>query len=717
MKDILLCQLEDRIKELEFLSQNLKSTDDTTKKINFLLQNELVKEYLQHPLDHLEKYSSKYSLVIFSIIAIGQESSVFNPGRGSIQKERLEDLLDTLSGIEDFYKTIGGIVGYHVQTLRLIFEQNSAAYLKNLQNDYRYIKPHGTDISKENRETLGLLRKGIESMGLLAEIYPVGGAGDRLDLRNETTGDPLPAAMLPFFGRTLLEGLVRDLQAREYLYSKLFGKKITVPIAMMTSHEKNNHAHILEIMEKHDWFGRSKESFSFFVQPLAPVITCEGNWALSAPFTLHLKPGGHGVLWKVADDNQIFAKFKKLGKRKALVRQINNPIASTDYGILAFTGLGFLENKSIGFASCPRQVNSAEGVNVLIEHSSKQGYEYILTNIEYSEFSKKGISDCAESEEKPFSIYPANTNILFVDLEAVQQMVKTFPFPGMNINMKNTVLCMTPTGESKEIKAGRLETTMQNISDCSPDVFDHRLQDDEYGKIKNFLTYNERRKTISVTKKSYVAEKPLLETPEGCFYDWLLNAHDLLTNYCIMKVPSLNEKEYVTKGPAFAIYYHPALGPLYSMIAQKMRGGEMAKGSELSLEIAEVYINNLKLDGSLHIVAKTLLGEVQNTGKCILENVTVKNAGIDKSQEQQFWKHALVRKELCSIILHGNAEFVAQDIVLEGNHSIEVPSGHRMTALQEKGKVVFKLEKIEKPTWHWDYAFDDEDRIILSQRK
>lgn len=38
------------------------------------------------------------------------------------------------------------------------------------------------------------------------------GAGDRLGLKCDITGKSVPTAMLPYCGRTLLEGLVRDLQ-------------------------------------------------------------------------------------------------------------------------------------------------------------------------------------------------------------------------------------------------------------------------------------------------------------------------------------------------------------------------------------------------------------------------------------------------------------------------------------------------------------------------
>lgn len=53
------------------------------------------------------------------------------------------------------------------------------------------------------------------------------GAGDRLGLTCEVTGEPLPAAMLPYCGRTMMEGLMRDLQAREYLYFRLTGRQVS----------------------------------------------------------------------------------------------------------------------------------------------------------------------------------------------------------------------------------------------------------------------------------------------------------------------------------------------------------------------------------------------------------------------------------------------------------------------------------------------------------
>ncbi|KAE8712021.1 hypothetical protein F3Y22_tig00110264pilonHSYRG00035 [Hibiscus syriacus] len=97
--------------------------------------------------------------------------------------------------------------------------------------------PTGCDISSNTEYASQASLWGIESLPDLGEIYPLGGSADRLGLVD--SGECLPAAMLPYCGRTLLEGLIRDLQAREFLYFKLYGKQCITPVAIMTSSAKN----------------------------------------------------------------------------------------------------------------------------------------------------------------------------------------------------------------------------------------------------------------------------------------------------------------------------------------------------------------------------------------------------------------------------------------------------------------------------------------------
>ncbi|HEX4840295.1 MAG TPA: UTP--glucose-1-phosphate uridylyltransferase [Rhabdochlamydiaceae bacterium] len=699
---------------MQTLAQQLAECVTVKEKLEVLSSFSPVKSYLEENgflSAFLGKAVPEHELVIKSIIAAGQGDKLFKV----FSEEKMALLLDQLSPVEKFYTSIGGIVGYQARMLELL---KAKAALKTPKSIYH--APEGIDISKENGQVRKAIIDGIATLPLMAEIYPLGGAADRLRLYDEKTGVPLPAARLPFLGKSLLEGLITDLQSREYLHYKVYGAQLMTPVAVMTSEEKNNHRHILEICEEANWFGRLSESFRFFCQPMVPTINREGQWHLQGPMQLLLKPGGHGVIWRLAREEGIFDWFFACGRKKAVVRQVNNPVANADYGIVAFTGIGCAEDKRFGFASCPRQVKASEGVNVLIETASSQGYKYTLTNIEYCDFKKFGIVDQPEKPGSPYSKFPSNTNILFVDLEAILDAINRCPIPGILVNLKK-LSYKTESGQKKEEEVARLESTMQNIADFFEETFETPLPSTDRQQLKTYLTYNHRRKTISAAKREFSLGSSLLETPEGCFLDILQNNRDLLVA-CHMQVPVVSDPlHFFEKGPSFIFLYHPALGPLYTIISQKIRGGRLHPESELQLQIAEVDIENLDLRGSLLIQAESVMGHTEGqkliyserVGRCVLKNVTVRNKGIDHDMPNVYWRNEIARQEVCQILLRGMSEFYAENVVLSSDHFIEVPDGERCRAIEIEGELHLVFEKIETPSWHWHMTIDAHQALIL----
>lgn len=633
---------------LDFLGKQLASAKNTEEKVSILETIPLVKDYFRaHPFLHALNPQDR--CIVQQMAAIGQAERLIDP-------QHLPELLEKLSPIDHFYREIGGIVGYQAKILELLQGKKEEGGASG------YHSPAFIDITEENN-VQEAISWGLEAMPELAEIYPLGGAADRLHLVEEKTGIELPAAKLPFAGRTLLEGLIRDLEAREYLYFQKYGVKIITPIAIMTSHEKNNHAHVLEICKEHNFFDRPADSFRFFTQPLVPAVNERGDWCLTGPSKPLLKPGGHGAIWKLARDGGIFQWLESLRRTKALIRQINNPIAGLDYGLLAFTGIGCKKKMIFGFASCPRLLQAAEGVNVLIEKEK----QIVLTNIEYCDFAKFGIEDQPLKEGEPYSRFSSNTNILFADLKAIARAVDESPFPGLLINLKKASYT-TESGEKKEESIARLESTMQNIADVFLEEKKATLQTE-----RTFVTYNHRNKTISTAKKAYLPGKPLQETPENCFYDLLTAHRELLLSCGFSLPPQRTLQEYLEQGPSFLFLYHPALGPLYSLIREKLSQSTLSLGSELLLEIAHGSISDLHLQGSLQIIAEQPL-----ESSCILKNVTVENEGIDWSRSAPFWKMDLQRKETIQIILKGKSTFIAQNAHLKGSHFFIVEDGQTL---------------------------------------
>ena len=412
--------------------------------------------------------------------------------RVSLRLTRLAN--GTLRPVERFYGPIGGVAGYQLACLRLLRAGNAAREggggtgaaggeepgRRNSSSTSsssssspktslssspaalpgaRISPPPGPDLLDE-REAASARAAGLRFLPRTAEIVPLGGAGDRLGLSCDSTGEALPAALLPYAGRSLLEGIVRDLQAREYLHWRALGAgggggggedggaKGTRPpatrVALMTSCAKGGDRRVKRLLERSRWFGRGASSFRVFCQPQVPLVAArDGRWLASGPGAVERRPGGHGALWKVLADGGAFEWLREGGATAAIVRQINNPLAGTDGTLLALAGEGAARGAAFGFACCPRRPGAAEGAVVLLELPEGREGEgspsspssssppsptttattttttttAYVTCVEYTEFEAAGLGG-AELEA-----LPANSNLLFVDLAAAEAAV------------------------------------------------------------------------------------------------------------------------------------------------------------------------------------------------------------------------------------------------------------------------------------------------------
>jgi hypothetical protein len=273
------------------------------------------------------------------------------------------------------------------------------------------------------------------------------------------------------------------------------------------------------------------------------------------------------------------------------------------------------------------------------------------------------------------------------------------------------------------LKGARLESTMQNIADAIVDSREQSFAQGSAEPSKTFVTLNNREKTISVAKKAYDG-KAIFETPEGAFYD-IVKENIKLLQSCNFAVPDYSsESEYVAAGPQPLFLYNPAVGPLYSIIRQKIRGGSLTKNSELVVDIAEVDMENVNLDGSLLICAESPLGKRNENGvveysdecgKCRLYNVSVQNAGIDRGAPNSYWQDKIERKGMLKISLMGNSEFEARDVAFTTPMEIIVPDGKRVIAkTASDGSIQCVMEDLGASSWHWNYAVNENADIILS---
>lgn len=606
--------------------------------------------------------------------------------------DHARSVLQELQEIDEFFSDIGGIVGYQ-NTLKQIV--NPYSFNKTIL-EAPYTNLDGTLSTHHN-----LVSMCLKQLPSLAEVYAVGGAADRLNLKSGEVF--LPAACLKIAGKTLLEYLVQDLEAKEWLYYKLYRQTLTLPIVMMTSFEKNNQAHIYQILEQHQFFYRGHEKFLIFNQPLVPMVDQKLDWQVNQN-SLFLKPGGHGAIWGLCQRHHVFEKLKEQGVKKLSIRQINNPIACVDFGHLAFLGLGFLKNADFGFFACERYAGSQEGINVLLKDKTNQ---FSLTNIEYCQLQSCGIEDVPD--EKGLSQYPANTNVLFADLDRLKELTKQHPLPGKILNYKS----FSWDGKTKEL--ARLETMMQNMADF--------LVEPKSNPQHVYMTRSPRGKTISPVKKQKTAQGSYAETPEACFFDFMKNASELLTD-CEIEHPKLSSIESYYKFPEFVLTYLPALGPMFDVIAQKCKGGQIKKGSYVNWQIAEMDWKQNSVKGAVSIKGLNPYGYHSSqrdfseaVSRVVIHNCVFDNQGIDWENSGRFYQDAPYFKESFEVVLEGFSEFEARDVIFKGNYKFIVPDGHKLVvSIDSEHKLITKLSKISEPSWIYHYEWI-EDRLCLNKRQ
>ncbi len=647
----------------------------------------------------LSQGSVDEAFVLAVLVVLGQFDSLFSGFEALDNKlERLKTLLDLLVHAERFYRPIGGLLGYYEQVLRLL------AFGKDERLPDLF-PPPVCDMREKNSEVWRYCYEGALRLGESAQIFVVGGAGERLRLIDPETNEPLPVARCIFGGRSLLEWLFRDLEALEYWHYRVFGKEISVPVVLMTSKEKNNDTQIEMICRAHAWFGKSPDDIFRIVQDLVPVVASDGQWACTGPLSLMARPGGHGVIWKLASDSGV---FDHLGRRHigfAVVRQINNPLGGTDHTLMSLLGKGVSEHKAFGFVSCPSKPGFAEGLNVLVVNRDGTAG---ISNIEYTKFAALKRTNPQLMEGG----CPANTNILFANLKEVAKALKKLPVPGMVVNAKCEAE-IVEGGKTIRRPVARLEAMMQNIVDAmTVPVHDPRAVSALSQSLPVFVALYAREKAMSVTKRSFVEGESPYETPESCLYDWYRACRRLLGESCSFVVPEEQSLEQLLQqGPNIAFSFHPALGPLWEVISQKISGGRLFAGAELELEIAELFVRRLSVRGTFRLLCEEVVGRNddhgrrryrQAVGRALLENVSIENEGLRPAPLSEHLKRTVERESSCTIRLLGVSELVARDVVIRGHCTLTVRDGTRVTIRQSAdGGIDIIEEPYSAPSWQY----------------
>lgn len=306
-----------------------------------------------------------------------------------------------------------------------------------------------------------------------------------------------------------------------------------------------------------------------------------------------------------------------------------------------------------------------------------------------------------------------------------------------------------------------------------------------YDSLDTFCVRTARRKLTSSAKrraKPGAGADGLRQTPEGSFLDAMANARDVLRlgnwelppEATVLALDDVAQAGVdglaVARRPPLLVDLHPCLGPLWRVVASKVRRGRLARGAELRLEVAEADLCGVEVEGSLLIDAERVVGPMTGgdeergegedagrepagprsasasasvssfssplaspsahrvfssaCGRVRLHDVRVRNAGVDWSAPgSEPWSRRLTRPEACRVRLLGASEFDARDVSFDGPVSFVVPHGHRMvvrpSASAREGYVcvLLRLGEGRGAGWRWVYGLDEHGRIDVAMRE
>ena len=204
-------------------------------------------------------------------------------------------------------------------------------------------------------------------------------------------------------------------------------RKVTpIPLAIMTS--EDTHAMTLDLLERNNYFGASKDQITLMKQEKVPcLMDNDAHLALKDgnPYKLALKPHGHGDVHSLLHTSGLLSKWMSQGKKWVVFFQDTNSLV---FRVIP-GALGVSKSMNLEFNSLcvPRKAKEAVGAISLLTH--KDGRKMTI-NVEYNQLDPLLRATTSPegdvNDATGFSPFPGNINQLIVSLpEYARQLNKT----------------------------------------------------------------------------------------------------------------------------------------------------------------------------------------------------------------------------------------------------------------------------------------------------
>lgn len=323
-----------------------------------------------------------------------------------VKDDRKLAFLATLAQVDRDYP--GGLGGY-LGTARRLMEQSTEESTPD--DGVQLDSPDLVDLTLHDAVYDGMEQRGLGHLGSIAFVLVAGGLGERLGYEGIKIEVPIELTARTSYLRRYCE-MIKAMENRANRESG--GDHVTIPFFIMTS--GGTCARTVAALEANGYFGLDRTQVEVREQHLVPSIsTRDAHLVLDDPYTLQLKPNGHGDVHAQLHQHG-FAKAARTMAKSHLVFIQDTNAQIVDL-VLPALGASLAKDYDFNFVCVPRVAAEPLGAVVKIRDRSGERTAAIEYNVLDGFLQKlEGTGDRAA--KNGLSPYPGSINLLVVKLDS-----------------------------------------------------------------------------------------------------------------------------------------------------------------------------------------------------------------------------------------------------------------------------------------------------------
>ena len=359
-------------------------------------------------------------------------------------------LLDQVEKVHAQYP--GGIGGYLAKARELLARDSAAAPAVESPT---LEKPEVVDLASHDARYRAFEENGLRHGREIAFVLVAGGLGERLGHDGIKMGIPIELMTRTTYMQLYCE-FIKALEDRVNAGHK--GERIIIPFFIMTS--GGTQARTAAFLRENRYFGLRESQVRVFEQHLVPSITDRAaHLALENPYSLLLKPNGHGDVHSLLHEQGFARSIRETGKTHlVLIQDTNAQIVDL---ILPAVGVTIEEDYDFNFVCVPRVPGEPLGAVIRLREGGQSRTFAVEYNV-LDQFLRRttGKGDCAAANG--LSAFPGSINLLVVKLDSyLDVLARTKGAVAEFINPK-----YADADRNRFASPTRLETLMQDLADA-----------------------------------------------------------------------------------------------------------------------------------------------------------------------------------------------------------------------------------------------------------